>query len=150
MPSRIIRESALTSESLNLLSGEAERMFWRLTIVADDHGRFEADPRVLLARCFPLRVGEIKAAEVEALRDEIAVTGTIELYEVRGRLYGCFPSWFEHQRRRESKPKYPGPDDPGAARRESPQLAANGGNPPQPAAVRRELPQPAATCGLEP
>lgn len=25
-------------------------MFWRLTLVADDHGRFEADPRVLLAR----------------------------------------------------------------------------------------------------
>jgi hypothetical protein len=137
MPSRIIRESALTSESLDRLSGDAERMFWRLTLVADDHGRFEADPRVLLAKCFPLRVGVFTAAQVQALRDEIAATGTIELYEARGRLYGCFPRWFDHQRRRESKAKFPGPDDAGAVRRESRQVAANG----------PESPQVAAACG---
>ena len=65
MPNRIIRESCTTSPTLDALSDGAERMFWRLTTIADDYGRFDADPRVLLAKCFPLRVGRISIKTIE-------------------------------------------------------------------------------------
>jgi hypothetical protein len=51
MPDRVTRESALTSETLGGLSDFAERLFWRLTIVADDAGRFIANPAVIAGRC---------------------------------------------------------------------------------------------------
>src|SRR5437899_2293748 len=75
MPSRIIRESATTSRSLNQLSDAGERIFWRLVTVADDHGRFDADPVVLLAKCFPLRAGSWKPSRIEKLRDELVAVG---------------------------------------------------------------------------
>lgn len=128
VPSRIIRESALTSRSLNALSDLAERLFWRLTIIADDHGRFDAEPAVLLARCFPLKVTALKLKSVTKARDELVSTGTIVLYQHKNSLLGYFPSWFDHQRTRETKSKYPDP----------PQSAATCGEMPQVAAWRRE------------
>ena len=111
MPDRIIRERALTSPTLDQLSAEAERLHWRLTVVADDYGRFDADPRVLLARCFPLKVGLLKADRLEPWRNELAWVGLICLYRVRERLYGVYATWATHQRKRESKPKYPSPEE---------------------------------------
>ena len=64
MPSRVIRESALNSPTLAKLSHGAERLFWRLTIIADDAGRFDAHPTVVKARCFPLLVDTLKTADV--------------------------------------------------------------------------------------
>lgn len=40
MPSRIIKESITTSESLSEVSAEAERLFWRLVVKADDFGLY--------------------------------------------------------------------------------------------------------------
>ena len=53
MPSRILRD---WTDSLRFdgLSAEAERLFTRLIMKADDYGRFHADPRLLRAGCFPL------------------------------------------------------------------------------------------------
>lgn len=157
MPSRIIRESALTSRTLNQLSDAAERMFWRLTLVADDHGRFDADPSVLLAKCFPLKVAAIRPVRIEKLRAELVAAGAIDLYEVDGRLLGHFPKWFDHQRSRPSKSKFPEPPNATAAGRGSPRAAANGGGPPQDAADRGDSPESAARAstracapGMEP
>lgn len=131
MPDRIIRERALTSPTLDQLSAEAERLHWRLTVVADDYGRFDADPRVLLARCFPLKVGLFKADRLEPWRDELALAGLIGLYRVSERLYGAYLTWATHQRKRESKPKYPAPEEGiaymprvAASCRQSPRVAA--------------------------
>jgi hypothetical protein len=106
-----------------------ERLFWRLLLIADDHGRFEAEPLVLVARCFPRRriAAHVGARWLQGLID----VGTVEIYRVGDKLYGWFPSWFTHQRRRDSKPKYPEPEEgspvpdlltampPAAIRRES-------------------------------
>ena len=70
MPSRIIRESALISRSLDQLSHGAERLFWRLTIVADDYGRFDASHQVIKARCFPLKVDLLKTKEISEWLEE--------------------------------------------------------------------------------
>lgn len=111
MPDRIIRERALTSPTLDLLSAEAERLHWRLTVVADDYGRFDADPRVLLAKCFPLKVGQLRAEQLEPWRNQLVAAGLVQLYQVRDRLYGVYPTWPAHQRKRDSKPKYPPPEE---------------------------------------
>jgi hypothetical protein len=109
MPSRIIRESCRTSPTLDQLTDGAERMFWRLTTVADDHGRFEADPRVLLANCFPLRVDRFKVGQVQAWFQEQVACGLVSPYTVGGKTYGVFVTWAKHQRIRAKDSKYPAP-----------------------------------------
>lgn len=111
MPNRIIRESARTSPSLDRLSAEAERLFWRLVTVADDFGRFEADPRLILSACFPLRIGAMTVAEVQRSLAELADAADpiIAIYEVRGRVYGEFCNWERHNGKRAKSSKHPGP-----------------------------------------
>lgn len=130
MPSRIIRESALTSRSLDLLSDGAERMFWRLTIVADDHGRFDANPQVLKAKCFPLKVDTLKSQAVTRWLSELEQARSVGLYQIEGREYGVLLNWFKYQRPRASKSKFP---DPPADCGKLPQNAAPcGQTPPYP------------------
>jgi len=117
MPSRIIRESCRTSPSLDQLSDGAERLWWRLITIADDHGRFDADPRVVEGNAFPLKIGRLKLSTIEKWLAELTTDSPdgnlplVILYEVSGRRYGFIPSWFKHQRRRESKPKFPAPEE---------------------------------------
>src|SRR6267378_4935917 len=54
VPNRIIREVGLTSRKLAAISDFGERLYWRLYQAADDFGRFHGDPKLILARCFPL------------------------------------------------------------------------------------------------
>lgn len=111
MPSRIIRESCTTSPTLNALSDGAERMFWRLTTIADDFGRFDADPRVLLARCFPLKTNTLSLKEIEKYITEMVSVSLITLYEVNNRIYGYFNTWGKYQRIRCKVSKFPEPLD---------------------------------------
>lgn len=122
MPSRIIHDKCRKSRTLNALSAEAERLFWRLTTAADDYGRFDADPRVLLGECFPYKIEIFKSAQVEKWRDELTVMGDpdeeplVRLYSLKGRVYGYFVKWTDYQRDRSKeknppKPKFPAPED---------------------------------------
>jgi len=109
MPNRIIRESARASPTLDVLSAEAECLFYRLIVTVDDHGRFHADPVLVLAACLPLRVERLKATRVERWLNELANAGAIRLYVVGGRKYLCFPTWRRYQRRPQSLSKFPNP-----------------------------------------
>ena len=124
MPSRIIRESCRTSPTLAQLSHGAERLFWRLTTVADDYGRFEADPRTLKGVCFSV-VDSVTTRHCQRWLDEMDHAGLVVKYSVNSKQYAYFPTWPKHQRKRPSKSKSPDP----------PQLAAIRGDSPQPAAV---------------
>lgn len=110
MPDRFIRESALTSESLAQLSDFAERLFWRLTTVADDFGRFVANPAVIQGRTMPLVAG-VNPKKIFAALQELDGAGAVKLYEAEGRKYGYFPSWEKHQVRRARTSKHPAPGD---------------------------------------
>jgi hypothetical protein len=118
VPNRYVKERARRSPSLHALSDAAERLFWRLKLAADDFGRFSADPRVLVAECFPLRVGERGIlsrcmqmyAELGAGEDPICLT-----YRVGDRLYGIFRKWDETPRAKASKFPAPPPDPWGCA-----------------------------------
>lgn len=110
MPNRTIKESALTSRTLDTLSDGAERLFWRLTVVADDYGRFDAEPSVVLARCFPLRIGRLKISTVNGWIAELVTAGLMDLYQIADRLYGAFKTWAKHQGKpRANHSKYPEP-----------------------------------------
>lgn len=109
MPNRIIKESALTSRDLDQLSDGAERLFWRMTVIADDVGRFDADPRVLLAKCFPLRIDRLKPATIEKCLTELVHAGIVKLYCFEKRACGFFVSWEKHQRIYGLKSKFPSP-----------------------------------------
>ena len=110
MPNRIIRESCRTSPTLMLLTDGAERLFWRLTTVADDFGRFEADPDVVRAQCFP-RAKEMtfRVKTIAAWFEELRACCLVTTYVVSGHRLGFFTTWDRHQRRRAQAAKYPAP-----------------------------------------
>ena len=111
MPNRLVREAILTSESLDKLSAEAERLFYRLLVVCDDFGRFEADVRVMIARCFPLRVGDITREQMHAWVHELTKAGVIHCYEHDAKRYGSFLNWKKFNKLRAKNSKYPAPAD---------------------------------------
>ena len=135
MPNRMMRDSARTSTTLDRLSHGGERFFWRLILTADDFGRFHADSTLLLASCFPRRVGRIRPKQILGWRNELVTAGLIQLYEQDGRFFGYFVNWERFQRVRSRHSRFPAPlgkDNP------SPPVAADGGHSPQSASERRE------------
>ena len=78
MPSRIIKESITTSESLSEVSADAERLFWRLVVKADDFGLYYGNPRILASMCFPL--DPPKEQRIRAWLDELVAAGMVGTY----------------------------------------------------------------------
>lgn len=106
MPSRIIREGITTSEPLAFVSFEAETLFYRLLVTADDFGLFDGRPVIVRARCMPLR--DVTVWQVEGWLRELAERALILLYEADGQPYLLIPKF--KQRTRNAAPKFPLPD----------------------------------------
>ena len=111
MPNRILKESICTSENLALLSPEEEVFFYRIMVNCDDYGRMDAHPRILLARCFPLKIFEIPEETIASWLEALSRAGLILLYEVEGKRYLKLCTWEKHQRIRNKKSKYPAPPE---------------------------------------
>ena len=105
MPNRIIKESICTSENIDQLTEFQEVFFYRLMVNCDDFGRFDARPKLLSSRLFPLRdiSTEMVVETLNALRD----ADLIILYEVGGHPYLQMKTWDKHQQARATKSKYP-------------------------------------------
>lgn len=114
MPNRIIKESICTSGNIDALSNEAEIMFYRLIVNCDDHGRMDARPAILRAKCFPLRIDKVKDKDVERWLEELIGQGLLSIYEAKGNRYMQLRTWTKHQQVRATRSKYPGPDDDGS------------------------------------
>ena len=111
MPSRILHDSARTSPTLDQLSLPALAMFPNLMLVVDDFGFFNADPRVLLANCFPMRLDRISQADIEGWRDEMVSAGLIALYRHEDHVFGYFVKWSKYSKpHNTSKRKFPEPN----------------------------------------
>lgn len=141
VPDRMIRESCCANRNLTRVSGDAERLYWRLHAVADNVGRFQAEPGLVVAACFPRVIGDSELAErftvarIHAWLEELAGEHLVVLYEVGGERYGYFENWASEQRLRETKPKYPDPiADPGLS------TPVDRGDSPPSAADRRDSP----------
>lgn len=111
MPNRIIRESICTSDTIDQLSAEEERIFTRLLVNCEDYGRMEARPEIVRAKCYPLKVDKFSLLDIERMLVKLVEVGLIEIYENHGKRYLQFVTWVDYQQIRAEKPKYPGPDD---------------------------------------
>ena len=133
MPSRILSDSILTSETLNELCPEQECLWFRILVSADDYGCMDARPIVVLARCYPLRVTDLTPEQVDAWLHDLAKVGLITMYEVDGKAYLQVGKWEQHQRIRSKRHKCPLPDTTDSTLQ---QLAARCDNSQQSAATR--------------
>lgn len=105
MPNRILRDWT-DSKRFEKISPEAERLFVRLLMKADDYGRYHAEPRLVKAGCFPL-LETLRANTVELWIKEVHVSQLVFCYEVSDRAYLAIPRF--RQRMKMSKPKFPAP-----------------------------------------
>lgn len=108
MPNRFIKETICTSETIDMLSPFEEVFFYRLLVNCDDFGRFDARPKVLSARLFPLRETAIR--DIESALQALVRSGLVLLYEAEGKPYLQVITWSKHQQTRAAKSKYPAPD----------------------------------------
>ena len=130
MPNRIIKESICTSDTISSLTDFEFRLWVGLLVSADDAGRADARPAIIKGRIFPLRE-RVTTRDIDAALHGLAAKGCVALYTVDGKPYLWFPTWAEHQRIRDVKPKYPSPEESDDLR----QPAATCGEPPQTAAL---------------
>lgn len=140
MPNRIIKESIGDSEKIASLTDFEFRLWVHLITLADDAGRGDARAAIIRGRAFPLK-DRLTVREVDVALRALAAKGCVSLYTVDGRPYFWFPTWTEHQRVRECKPKFPAPEDG--------EIVSSVSISPQSAASCGELPQTAALIQSE-
>ncbi|MBC7218222.1 MAG: hypothetical protein H5U36_08840 [Candidatus Caldatribacterium sp.] len=138
MPNRILKESICTSATIDALSPEEEVFFYRLLVNCDDFGRMDARPQILLARCFPLKIGIFTLSQIEGWLHSLERAGLIRLYEVDGMPYLEVVTWEKHQRVRNKKPRYPAPPE-----------AVSSSNPKKCRRLKKTRQSPKQTCNLE-
>ena len=108
MPNRYLRESYIESERVNELGWPAEAFWTRLLVKVDDFGRTEANPKLLRAKLFPLKLDQVREADVSRLLLECEKAGLIRLYAIDGKRYLQMERW---EQGRASVSKYPEPPD---------------------------------------
>jgi hypothetical protein len=110
MPNRWLRDSILASRTLADLSDFAERLFFRLLVVADDYGRFNSDPAIVRSVCFPLLTDAIKCTRIEKALDELIRSGIARFYVAEKKVIGELVNFTRFQTPRAKKSKFPAPD----------------------------------------
>jgi hypothetical protein len=110
MPNRYVRESAIESERVDKLTWAGEVFYRRLINRVDDFGRFTANPELLRASLFPLRVNKVSAADIGKWLSECETADLVSTWKGNdGKHYLVMHRW-EGGRAKSSK--YPEP--PGA------------------------------------
>lgn len=109
MPTRGLKESICTSDTINALSPEAEVFFYRLMVVSDDFGLMDGRKSILRGRCYPLK--EVSDHQLEFWLSEMVEAPLIHRYEVSGKPFIKIIEWAKYQRIRNMKPRYPLPVD---------------------------------------
>lgn len=109
MPCRYIREEYLTSERVDQLDAKAERFYFRLFLVVDDFGRFEANEKLLKSKVFPLK-DDVRVTDITRWLTACEAAGLIRLYTVSGKRYLSVDRFAQTRANcRSTKSKYPEP-----------------------------------------
>jgi hypothetical protein len=111
MPTRYLKESICTSESLAQLSAAGERFWYRLLVQCDDYGRMDARPTILRALCFPLLLESVKAEDITCWLGELEMAKLLRLYEHAGKPYLTIPGFTVHNKPRAQTSKWPDPPE---------------------------------------
>lgn len=111
MPTRILRDGIIDSRAVNALSESGEILYRRLMSIVDDYGRFEADPELIRARCFPRQLERWTIERITDVLPELTVIhGDLRLvtvYQVQNKNYLQINNFGQ---RVQCKEKYPSPD----------------------------------------
>lgn len=111
MPCRYIREDFLTSEHVDQLDVNAERFYFRLFLVVDDFGRFEANERILRSKCYPLKEN-IRTTDIARWLTACEKADLIRLYKRADKVYLSVNRFAQTRANcRSQKSKYPSPDE---------------------------------------
>ena len=129
--SRLIRRAILDSEKFNSLSTFAQNFYFRLLLVADDYGLYDARKTLLRCALYPLALEKVSESDVQSGLAACEEAGLVRLYSVEGKEYLQIANYGQ---RYKAKPKYPLPPD-------------FDGEPPQSAASRGESRRTAADDG---
>lgn len=112
MPNRILREGILTSDRVNQLDPGAEIFYRRLMSVVDDYGRFDGRTVMLKVACFPLRIDEVREADIPRWIASCVKAGLIVLYAVEGKQFLEMTDFRQAVRAKQSKYPPPAAGDP--------------------------------------
>jgi hypothetical protein len=107
MPVRMLREGILTSERIDMLSPSGEVFYRRLMSVVDDYGRFSANPKLVRAACYPLKLDTVFDEHIAEWMKECASANLVLCYEVAGKQYLEVQDFRQQVRSKVSK--YPDP-----------------------------------------
>ncbi len=131
MPKRMLRD---WTDSLRFdgLSSDAERLFTRLIMKADDFGRFHAEPRLVRAACFPL-MEKLSLETVLKWMTELVEHRLISCYKAKDGKYLVIPNF--GQRLQQSNSRFPEPSEENGTEQNS--TVKNGESPPE--EKRREV-----------
>lgn len=110
MPNRIIKESICISDDIEELTPEEEVLFYRIWVNCDDYGRMEARPKLVRAKCYPLRTDRVTLEDMERMLSKLS-NKLITLYEVGEKIYLQVNTWAKHQNIRADKSKFPSIND---------------------------------------
>ena len=132
--SRLIRRAILDSEKFNSLSTFVQNFYFRLLLVADDYGLYDARKTLLRCSLYPLSIEKVSESDVVSGLAACEEAGLVRLYSVDGKEYLQIVNYGQ---RCKTKPKYPLPPDfDGESRR----VTANRGEPRRTAADDGESP----------
>ena len=108
MPTRLIRDSICKSESIDELTWFEEVFFYRLIVICDDYGRYDARPKILKADMFPLKDG-VTLTQIEKALNKLSTVGMVQVYEYDQKPFLQLITWEKYQNVRNHKSKYPQP-----------------------------------------
>jgi len=109
MPNRFLKESITTSDTLPLVSMEAEVLFYRLIVKVDDFGRYHGEPHLILAQALSNRIAQVSQDDVEHWLSELAAAGLLRRYRSNGRPYIELATFTEHNSPRAAASRFPDP-----------------------------------------
>jgi hypothetical protein len=98
MPNRVIKESIFSSPNLNRLNDSSECLFYRLLLITDDHGCFEATPDFIRGKCFSKKANNWGLKKIINSLVDLANNELIFLWTENEHLYGIFLTFKNHQR----------------------------------------------------
>ena len=122
MPNRILRDWT-DSEAVNSLSWQAECLFIRLIMKADDYGCFHGNEKLLKSLLFPLKDG-LRDADIARWLTELSASGLIRKYsDEGGKPFIEIRNY--NQRLKNSRRKFPEPPEDSGKFQELPGTSRN-------------------------
>ncbi|MBO4471780.1 MAG: hypothetical protein J5841_08500 [Clostridia bacterium] len=141
MPNRILKECILTDKKYNMLSLMEESIYHRLLVSVDDYGVLYADPTLLSRILFP-RKPEIDGEAVRKGLKHMEKLGLICCYTADGEEFLKICSWEKDQRLRNTRHKFPMPEQADQAEPAEPVQEQPAGEPEMPAEDTADIAEP--------